>query len=156
MRLLSVYTSLALFPSLYISYWFKTQSIATNRYNNIVVPSNQFNLITWCKVMMLSSVDFLEFCDTFQWATICSVFSKGTRCSEAFFRKDFQKLVRREEVVEKKKVIWRISTRGKWRCNLIKRFYLCHLSFREVLIISSMKVGLYMLKSCSAHGRCNN
>ena len=104
MRLRYVYTSLALFPSLYISYRLNTHSIATNRYN-IVVPSNQFNLITRCKVLILSSVHFLEFFDTLQWATICSVCWEGTRCLEAFFRKSLHELVRREEVVEKNMVI---------------------------------------------------
>ena len=100
-----------------ITLHFKTHIIATNRYNIFVVPSNQFNLITWCNVLILSSAHFLEFFHTLQWATICSVYSKGTRCFEALFRKSFHELVRLEEVVEKNMVIWRISTRGKWRCN---------------------------------------
>ena len=117
MRLRYVYTFLASFPSLYISYRLNTHSIATNHYNIIFVPSNQFNLITWCKLLILSSVHFLELFETLQWATIYSVGSKYTRCFKAFFRKSFHELVRREEVVEKNMVIWRISTRGKWRCN---------------------------------------
>ena len=105
MRLRYVHTSLASFPSLYISYQLNTHSIATNCYNIIVVASNQFNLITRCKVLILYSVHFLEFFDTLQWATICSVCWEGTRCLEAFFRKSLHELVRREEVVEKNMVI---------------------------------------------------
>ena len=117
MRLRYVYTSLASFPSLYISYRLNTHTIATNSYNIIVVLSNGFNLITWCKALILSSSHFLELFDILQLATICSVCSKGTRCFEAFSRKSFHELVRREKVVGKNMVIWRISAREKLQCN---------------------------------------
>ena len=116
LRLWYVDTFLALFPLFYISYRLDNHSMSTNRYN-IVVPSNQFNLITWFKVLILSFVHFLEFFDRLQLAIICSVCLKDTCGFEAFFRKSFHELVRWEEVVKKNMVIWRISTRGKWRCN---------------------------------------
>ena len=67
-----------------------------------IVTLLSFHRISSIWSLILSSVHFLEFFDTLQWATICSVFSKGTRCFEAFFRKSFHELVRREEVVVKK------------------------------------------------------